>query len=152
MRNNVVIRLLCLLVVLFESSPLHAMGLRSFVALPVDKGGSVGRLSIDRNTDTDTSILFANSAYGLSHNQTLLMGLPYRLSPSGNNRTGDASILYRHIVLQSDHPQGTHRLGLLAGIIADTDSARDNAIQLGFVDTLYQQRHELDLMCCTRPV
>lgn len=59
----------------------QAMGLRSFVALPVDKGGQVARLQYQRNTDANADVLVATAALGLGRKQTLLLGLPYRLSP-----------------------------------------------------------------------
>ena len=121
-----------------------AMGLRSFVALPIEKGGSVVRLQVERNNDTDVDTAITNVAWGLSHNQTLLFGLPYRLSPSGENRLGDFSALYRRIVWQDDHREGTSRLGLLGGVILPTDSSRDEAIQAGLVATFYRGRVEWD--------
>ena len=121
-----------------------AMGLRSFVALPVDKGGAVVRFQLERNEDAKSTVGIANLARGLSHNQTLLFGLPYRLDPSGPKRLGDLAILYRHIVWQDDHKQGTSRLGLLGGAVAPTDNDRDAAIQAGFVATFYRGRVEWD--------
>ncbi|MCK5359098.1 MAG: hypothetical protein KAJ95_00645 [Gammaproteobacteria bacterium] len=125
--------------------PAYAMGLRSFVALPIDKGGTVVRLQYQHNTDTDTDVLVANAAYGISGKQTLLFGLPYRLSPSGADRTGDLSALYRHIVWQDDTNAGTRRLGLLGGVVIPTDSTHDARIQLGAVATFYKGRTEWDL-------
>ena len=121
------------------------MGLRSFVALPVEKGGSVIRLTFGREKDADRNTLITSAAYGLSGKQTLLLGVPYRLSPTGGNRQGDISVLYRHIVWQKDHFSGTERLGLLGGIIAPTDDDRDSAIQAGFVFTHVKNRHEIDI-------
>ena len=121
------------------------MGLRSFVALPVDKGGKVVRAQYQRNTSTGTEFLVANVAYGLSGKQTLLFGMPYRLSPGGTDRAGDVSALYRHIVLQDDSTEGTRRLGLLGGIIMPTESNRDASIQAGVVATFYRGRTEWDL-------
>lgn len=125
--------------------PAQAMGLRSFVALPLDKGGAVLRFQIERNQDTDTDKAIVNLAYGLGSRQALLLGLPYRLSPAGPNRLGDLGVLYRHTVWQDDFAGGTHRIGLLAGLVAPTDNDRDAAIQAGFVSTLYQGRHEWDI-------
>lgn len=121
------------------------MGLRSFVALPVDKGGKVVRAQYQRNMDTDTDVLVSNFAYGLSGKQTLLFSLPYRLSPGGLDQTGDLSALYRHIVWQEDAAAGTQRLGLLGGIVIPTDSGRDERLQAGAVVTFYQVRTEWDL-------
>ncbi len=121
-----------------------AMGLRSFVALPVDKGGAVLRFQLERNEDAKTTVGIANLAWGLSRKQTLLLGLPYRLDPSGPNRLGDVAMLYRHIVWQDDRHEGTSRLGLLGGAVVPTDSDRDAAIQGGFVATFYSGRVEWD--------
>ncbi len=129
---------------LMLQAPVHAMGLRSFVALPVDKGGAVLRMQWERNDDAAIEVGIANAAYGLSAKQTLLFGLPYRLTPGGNNRRGDLSALYRHTVQQMDSAAGTRRLGLLGGIIIPTASGRDGAVQGGFVYTDYQGRHEFD--------
>ncbi len=122
-----------------------AMGLRSFVALPIEKGGAVARLQVTHNDDTDTTVGITNFAYGLSHRQTVLLGLPYRLNPAGNQRLGDISALYRQIVWQDDRHEGTSRLGLLGGAVIPGDSDRDAAIQAGFVATFYQGRVEWDI-------
>lgn len=121
------------------------MGLRSFVALPVEKGGTVVRAAVEHNTDTDTTHLAVNAAYGVNHRQTLLFGMPYRLSSGDGDRTGDVSALFRQIVLQSDTGTGTDRLGLLGGVIIPTDSDRDEAVQAGAVFTRYRGRNEIDL-------
>jgi len=123
----------------------QAMGLRSFVALPVDKGGKVVRLQYQRNTSTNTDVLTGNAAYGISGKQTLLFGLPYRVSPAGSDRTGDLSALYRHIVWQDDTAEGTRRLGLLGGVVIPTDSDRDARLQAGAVATFYKGRTEWDI-------
>jgi len=122
----------------------YGMGLRSFVALPVEKDGGVVRLSFIHADDADTDTFVASAAYGISAKQTLLLGMPYRLSPGGDNRQGDLSVLYRHLVVQKDNLHGTYRLGLLGGAIVPTDSDRDAAIQAGFVTTYFQNRHEVD--------
>jgi hypothetical protein len=124
-------------------STAFAMGLRSFVALPVDRGGKVVRIQYQHNTDID--VLIANVAYGISSKQTLLLGLPYRVSPGGTDRTGDLSTLYRHIIWQDDTAVGTRRMGLLGGIVIPTGSDRDARIQAGVVATFYRGRTEWDL-------
>jgi hypothetical protein len=127
------------------ANSVYGMGLRSFVALPVEKMGTVMRLSVESNQDTDTSILSTNAAYGLSAGQTLLLGIPYRLSPGGANRQGDISALYRHILWQKDRLSGTTRAGLLAGAVIPTGNKRDAAAQAGFVYTHFINRHEMDI-------
>lgn len=130
---------------LLHQGAVHAMGLRSFVALPVEQGGRVVRTLVERNTDEDIDTLFLNGAYGLSGRQTLLLELPYRLSQSGKDRVGDLSVLYRQITWQDDTIAGTRRLGLLAGGVIPSDSNRDPALQAGFVTTVYRGRSEWDL-------
>jgi len=123
----------------------HAMGLRSFVALPVEKEGAVIRLAFEHEKDTDTNTLTTSAAYGISRKQTLLLGMPYRLVPSNGNRQGDLSVLYRLIIWQLDTFVGTNRLGLLSGVIIPTDKDRDVAAQAGFVFTHFKNRHEIDI-------
>lgn len=122
-----------------------AMGLRSFVALPLEKGGTVVRFQATQNTDTDVDVLTTNLAYGISARQTLFFGLPYRLSPAGDDRNGNLSVLYRHTILQDDTSSGTRRLGLLGGVVLPTESDRDGHIQVGAVATFFHQRNEFDL-------
>jgi len=123
----------------------YGMGLRSFVALPVEKGGSVVRFTFEREQDANIDTLNTSVAYGFTSTQTLLLGLPYRLSPTGSNRQGDVSVLYRHIVWQQDYLSGTNRLGLLGGVIIPTEKDRDRAAQAGFVFTHVKNRHAIDL-------
>ncbi len=121
-----------------------AMGLRSLVALPVDKGGSVLRLMWESADEADTDTLVTSLAYGFSARQTLLLGLPYRVDPGGDDRTGDGSLLYRHIAWQEDSFAGTRRLGLLLGAVVPSQAAIDSATQLGLVFTLVEHRNEID--------
>lgn len=123
----------------------YSMGLRSFVALPVEKEGTVIRLLLEQVEKTDTDILTTSAAYGFSAKQTLLLGLPYRISPTGDNRQGDVSVLYRHIIWQEDRASGTDRLGVLGGTIIPSDNNSDAAIQAGFVYTHFKDRHEIDI-------
>ena len=51
------------------------MGLRSLVALPVDKGGSVLRFSLQSAEESEIDSFLTNAAYGISTEQTLLFGL-----------------------------------------------------------------------------
>jgi hypothetical protein len=122
-----------------------AMGLRSFVALPLEKGGVVLRLFDQHNLSEDVNVLTTSLAYGISRKQTLFFALPYRVSPSGSDRTGDLSVLYRHTVWQVDDTAGTSRLGLLGGGVVPTDSDRDGRLQVGAVATFYRRRHEWDM-------
>jgi hypothetical protein len=123
----------------------YSMGLRSFVALPIEKGGAVMRFTVGHTKQSDTDTLTISAAYGFSAKQALLLGLPYRLSPAGANRQGDVSALYRHIIWQEDSFSGTDRFGLLGGTIIPTESDRDAAAQTGFVFTHFKNRHEIDI-------
>ena len=123
----------------------RGMGLRSFVALPVEKSGSVLRATVEHNSDADFSFSTFNAAYGIAPRQTLFLGAPYRLSSGEGDRLGDVSALYRHIVSQSDTTNGTDRLGLLGGAIIPTDGKHDGAVQAGAVFTRFRGRNELDL-------
>ena len=87
----------------------------------------------------------ANVAYGINEKQTLLLGIPYRLSPVGSNRNGDLSLLHRYITWREDSLSGTNRLGLLWGAIVPTDKNRDTATQVGFVFTHFKNRNEIDI-------
>ena len=122
-----------------------AMGLRSFVALPVEQGGAVLRMQLPHNADSDVTSAIANLAWGIGPRQTLLLGLPYRLDPPGANRVGDLGVLYRHIVWQDDQVEGTTRIGALGGAVLPSDSGRDAALQAGFVLTRYRDRGEWDV-------
>jgi len=128
-----------------SSSGAWAMGLRSFVALPLEKGGTVLRLFGAYNFDSDVNVLTTNLAYGISGKQTLFLGLPYRLSPSGGNRLSDLNVLYRHVVWQMDDDVGTSRLGFLGGVVVPTDGDRDLRVQAGAVATFFRKRYEWDL-------
>lgn len=120
------------------------MGLRSLVALPVDKGGSVFRFSLQSAEEAEVDAFLTNAAYGISAEQTLLLGLPYRIEPAGEDRTGDLSVLYRHIVWREDYLEGTDRLGLLLGALLPSQSENDSAVQAGLVFTHFKNRNEID--------
>ncbi|MBL4671832.1 MAG: hypothetical protein JKX81_06195, partial [Arenicella sp.] len=128
----------------FQSSA-FGMGLRSFVALPVEKEGSVWRGVVSHDKDANTNQLTANLAYGIDHKKTLLLGVPYQLSTSDDKQLGDVSVLYRQLVSQVDEPEGTRRLGLLGGMVIPTDSSRDTAFQAGAVATWFRERNEWDI-------
>lgn len=127
------------------SASLYGMGLRSFVALPIDKGGTVVRFQFERNRDAGVSLGIANVAYGIGAKHTLMLGLPLRLSPGGANRWGDLNLLYRYTTLQQDYAGGTRRFALLGGVVVPTDDGRDAAIQAGFVFTSVSGRNEWDI-------
>ncbi len=126
--RRLVFAVLCL--TLSQSSV--AMGLRSFVALPVEKGGHVLRIQLLRNFDANIDRTIASLAFGIDGRRTLLFGIPYRLSPGGSDQFGDLSALYRHTVWQVDAPGKTARLALLGGVVIPTNHNRDAAVQAGF--------------------
>jgi len=138
-------RALALLLIAMVPCCAQAMGLRSFVALPVNKGGLVLRFQYFHNVDTDRDVAFANAALGLSGKDTLLLGVPYRVSPSGDDRLGDFSALYRRTLWQEDGAFKTSRFALLAGAVLASDSNRDGALQLGGVATFYRDRNSFDI-------
>jgi hypothetical protein len=127
------------------SQPSLAMGLRSFVALPVEKGGQVLRIQLLRNFDANIDQAIASLAWGIDGRSTLLFDIPYRLSPGGSDQLGDLSALYRRTVWQVDSPGKTSRLAWLGGVVIPTDSKRDTAVQAGAVATFYRGRFEWDL-------
>ncbi len=133
---------LCLTLFTSES---FAMGLRSFVALPLEQGGIVLRLQDLGTFNNNQNVVIANLAYGITGKQTLLLGIPSRISPSGSNRSGDLSVLYRHTAWQKDFAEGTYRLGLLGGALIPTNNGSNGGAQGGAVATFYKGRHELDL-------
>ena len=120
------------------------MGLRSLVALPVDKGGTVVRFTVQSTEEEERDTFITNAAYGISATQTLLLGLPYRIKPAGEDRTGDLSVLYRHIVWREDYLEGTDRLGLLIGTLLPSQAKNDSATQAGLVFTHFKNRNEID--------
>ncbi len=129
----------------FSLSQTYAMGLRSFVALPINTGGGVVRFLNDYNFDANTDVFISALAYGISPKQSLFFALPTRLNPTGARRLGDFSALYRHTLFQKDNANGTNRLGFLGGFVLPTSSTRDSAAQAGFVFTRYHNRYEIDV-------
>ena len=123
----------------------NSMVLRSFVALPVDLHGYVVRFSYEHIAGGDRNNFITSGAYGLSNDQALLFGIPYKVTPSDGDRFGDLSALYRHTVIQNDFFSGTSRLALLAGAIVPSDNDRDPAVQTGFVYTFFKDRYEFDI-------
>ena len=120
------------------------MGLRSFVALPVESEGGVLRTLIVHNQDSDNTSLNLNFAYGLSRKDTLLVALPYSLSNNSPRRIGDVNVLYRRTISQQDFYSGTSRLAVLVGGVVPADDNRDYALSLGIVNTRVKDRYEID--------
>lgn len=121
------------------------MGLRSFVALPINKGGVVTRLVVDEVPETNNEQLTSNLAYGLDSKQTFFLAAPYRISSGKGDRLGDISLLYRNLVWQNIDSVNPTRFGLLLGAVAPTDSDRDPKASAGFVVTHVNDRHEVDV-------
>lgn len=121
------------------------MGLRSFVALPINKGGVVTRLVVDEVPETNNEQLTSNLAYGIDGRQTLFIAAPYRISSGKGDRLGDISLLYRNILWQDIESTNPTRIGLLLGGVAPTDSDRDLKASAGFVVTHVNDKHEIDV-------
>lgn len=120
------------------------MGLRSFVALPINKGGIVTRLVVDQAPETNNDQLTTNLAYGIDGKQTFFLAAPYRLSSGEGDRLGDIDLLYRNILWQDINLNNPTRFGLLVGAVVPTESDRDPKASAGFVVTHVNDRHELD--------
>ncbi len=136
---------IALFLFLSMTSSLFGMGLRSFVALPVEEGGSVLRFQNIYASKSEVDLFVSSFAYGIDAKQTLLIGMPYRLKPSGDNRQGDLSLLYRYMLMQNDSFEGTSRLALLGGAIIPTESEIDYAAQAGLVYIYFKNRNEIDI-------
>ena len=137
----------------------NSMGLRSLVALPLDKYGYVIRFLYVHATNSNSDNFISSAAYGLNNKQALLFSIPYKLTPRDEQEFSELSTLYRHTVIQDDFFSGTSRLALLAGATfpigdspIDNDTGandpshkhRDPAIQVGFVYSFFKNRHEFD--------
>ncbi len=131
-------------VALMFSGQLEAMGLRSFVALPVAKNSSVLRFLYSGSLDGGSETLFTSAAYGISGKQTLLLGVPYQLSNNTANKFGDVTVFLRQSLWQQNSADSSNRLALLAGLVLPTNSNRDVGAQAGFVYTHFKNRHEID--------
>ncbi len=121
------------------------MGLRSFVALPINKGGVVTRLVLDEIPETSNDKLTSNLAYGFDNKQTFFLAMLYRISSGEGDRLGDISLLYRNILWQNIDSTNPTRFGLLLGGVAPTDSDRDPRASAGFVVTHINDKHEIDV-------
>jgi len=134
------------LIVILLTPPAWSMGLRSFVALPLEEGGVVLRGQDIGNFSKNSNVAIGEVAYGLSGTQTLIMSMPYRLKPDqGGPRQGDLSAIYRQTVWKQDFHAGTNRLALLAGGLLPTNNKSDGSVQLGGVTTFYKDRQEIDI-------
>ena len=121
------------------------MGLRSFVALPINKGGVVTRLVLDEIPETSNNKLTSNLAYGFDSKQTFFLAMPYRISSGEGDHLGDISLLYRNILWQNIGSTNPTHFGLLLGGVAPTDSDRDPKASAGFVVTHFNGKHEFDV-------
>ena len=121
------------------------MGLRSFVALPINKGGVVTRFVVDEIPETNNDQMTTNFAYGIDGKQAFFIETPYRISSGGGDRLGDISLLYRDLVWQDINSSNPTRFGLLLGVVVPTDSDRDPKVSAGFVITHVNGRHEVDV-------
>ncbi len=121
------------------------MGLRSFVALPINKGGAVTRFVVDEFPETNNDRLASNLAYGIDGKQSFFIAVPYRISSGKGDRLGDIDLLYRNILWQDLDSRNPTRFGLLLGAVVPTESDRDPKASAGFVVTHVHDRHEVDI-------
>lgn len=126
------------------SASVHGMGLRAFVALPVDANGGELRLAYTGAEDYGNGVLSAGLALGLAPRHALLFGLPYRFSSSQPDAVAPVSLLYRYTQWVKDSPHGTRRLAWLAGYSVPLSADQHGAVQAGLVYTRFYRRHELD--------
>ncbi|KGJ99185.1 hypothetical protein [Thalassotalea sp. ND16A] len=145
LKNRIKLFAILALISLLYVQNANGMGMRSLVALPIDKGGYVIRFSYESLTDGERDVFISSAAYGLTKDKALLIGMPYQITPGARNRVGDFSVLYRHTVLQDDFFSGTSRFALLGGVVVPSDNDREPAIQAGFVYTLFKNKHEFDI-------
>lgn len=121
------------------------MGLRSFVALPVNKGGLLARWVVDEIPQTNNDRVTANFAYGLDNKQAFFLGVPYRIADAKGDRLGDVGLLYRNLVWQNiDSGIKSSRFGILLGGVVPTNSDRDPKASAGVVYTYVNDKHEID--------
>ena len=137
-------RLIFVVNLLLFSFSCYAMGIRSFVALPLDEGGTVLRVFGERDTDDNINNITANLAYGITGTQSLIAAIPYRISGGTGDRLGDFNLLYRHTLWQKNELGRTSRIGLLGGGAIPTEADRDRRLQIGGVFTGFWNRHEVD--------
>lgn len=131
--------------VLLLSQPVNGMGLRSFVALPVDVNGKVIRFSWEHQPDIKRNYFITSGVYGLSRDKAILLAIPYKSSTDGSDSFGDLSALFRYTILQKDVFSGTSRLGFLSGVTVPVNNENDPAIQAGIVYTYFKNRVEIDI-------
>ena len=145
LKNSVKAIVSIALLVLFNVQSINGMPLRSFVALPIDKYGYIVRFSYEHPIGDNRASVNTSMAYGLSNDQALLIGIPYKVKPKVGHHLGDFSALYRHTLIQDDFFSGTSRLAWLVGAIIPSDNDRDLAVQSGFVYTFFKGRNEIDI-------
>lgn len=136
-----IIKIILLILISFNS---FALGLRSMVAVPIPEGDLVFRMQKNTLNKPDFDALGFGFAYGLPNDGALFIGMPYRLTPDGPNRTGNVSALYRYIIKREDRKDGTFRIGLLGGGLIPTNNTSDGGAQLGAVATYFKDRDEID--------
>lgn len=132
------------LVLLLLAQASWALGLRTFVAVPVAKGDWILRALNANNFDSKVNVQEFAAVYGLDNRNTFFVIQPTRLHPSGPNRTGDLNLLYRYTLFTNDRENGTTRLGVLAGGLIATSSNSNGGAQAGLVGTHFSGRNEID--------
>lgn len=139
------------LLIVLLSLPVHATGVRSFVALPVEDDGRVVRALAEYEDDQALSTLGLSAAYGITASDTLLFGLPLRLLPGGPDMQGPFSVLYRRTLWRRDVPEGTSRFASLIGLTVPIDGGSAAQFQVGGVYTFYRGRTQWDIDALWRP-
>lgn len=126
----------------------YALGLRSFVALPVGDGDLIMRFQNIYNFDDDVNTNPVSFAYGVTKDAALFVTVPYvsKLPDSDPpSRITNIPALLRLIAVQKDTDYTTFRVGLLGGGLIPVDSDSDGGGRFGAVSTLYFGRSEIDL-------
>ncbi len=130
-------------VLLAGAGTAQAMGLRSFVALPLERGGTATRVLLERDPRGGLTRATLDLAYGIDGRRTLFVSLPWQDAGTGARRAG-GGLLARVVVRQADAGTDTRRLALLAGATAAPAGKAGSGLQAGAVATLRHGRREWD--------
>ena len=138
-------RLACLVICAALSRTGWSMGLRSFVALPVEKGEQSAQASARAHPRRASRDGHREHGLGLERHANAALRRAVSPPPGGDARWGDVSALYRYVVRQVDGPRRTSRLAVLGGAVVATDGEHDTALQAGAVATFHRGRYSWDL-------
>lgn len=121
-----------------------ALGIRTFVAVPIAKGDWIFRLFDVNNPGTGTNVLNTGVVYGLDAKHALFFDSPVTIRPSGARKVNNVGFFYRYTAYQADALGQTFRIGLLGGGIVPTGSNGNRAIRAGGVVTYFKGRNQID--------